>query len=130
MLRSMLPIIRARRILNRMSRFTSRVCDPDEHSESEIGIYHNDDGDIRVLTDRIQVRSGHSSQCLHYSDMVSIESVSPSEISAGEIPYIRIVMKDGTSLRVRVDGSRDERFFDVFEFARFLLRVRDDLSEE
>lgn len=131
------PRSRTIRILKPMSRFhadfkhglpayASQI--PVAHGEEIIGIYENVAGTISqciAMTNlRLLIESGGQWKSIVYSQIVAIETPEPAaveEIAAA----LTVRLMTGALETVPING-RHGRFLDLFEFSRFLARVRED----
>ena len=135
------PMSRAKRILKPMERFKAAFKDglpayspriPTSGDEELIGVYENRLGEIgaciAVTNLRLLVESDSQWKSVVYSQIGTIETPEPAAVDEGTAA-LTVRLTAGTSEIVPIHG-RHGRFFDLFEFSRFLARVREDANPE
>ena len=133
----MSPLIRAKRILKPMQRFKAAFKDqlppyapriPISGNEELIGVYENRPGDIaRALPSPTCVcwwKAAGQWKSLVYSDIAAIETPKPAAVG-DSTAVLTVRSATGTLESIPIHGQRG-RFSDLFEFSRFLARVRED----
>lgn len=134
----MTPLSRAKRILKPMQYFKAAFKDglpvyasriPIHDNEELIGIYENHSEDIDacivVTNRRVLLESGGQWKSVVYAQIAVIETPEPTGVQE-DPPGLRVRLTTGASEIVPVHG-RHGRFFDLFEFSRFLARAREDV---
>lgn len=130
------PLSRAKRILKPMQRFKAafdrlpsyapRI--PISGNEELIGVYENHLGDfgecIAVTNLRLLVESGGQWKSLVYSEIATIETPEPAAVR--ESTAVLTVRLATGGLEIIPIRGQHGRFSDLFEFSRFLARVRED----
>jgi hypothetical protein len=131
------PLSRAKRILKPMQRFKAAFKDglpvnshqiPISPDEELIGVYENEMGDIRdsvaITSHRILLEVSRQWKSVEFAEITSIETPEPAAVEKGDTA-LTIRLTDGTLVIVPILGQHG-KFFDIFEFSRFLARVRED----
>lgn len=135
----MTPLSRAKRILKPMPHFKAVFKDglpayasriPIHDDEQLIGIYENHSEDIHacivVTNQRLLLESGGQWKSVVYAEIAAIETPEPTGVQEDR-PGLRVRLTTGASEIVPIHGQQG-RFFDLFEFSRFLARACEDVT--
>jgi hypothetical protein len=131
------PIVRAHRILKSMRRFKVTLgatipvylkAVPLAPMETLIGVYENNletiSRCVAVTDHRLLVEDGDNWLDIVYEDITDVEIPVPSEITE-ESAVLRIRLRNGKMAFVPIRGQNG-RFYDIYEFARFVSRANED----
>jgi hypothetical protein len=91
-------------------------------------VYENEAGDlcgaVAVTNRRVLLEDSGHWESIAFTEIASIDTPAPATVEKGEAA-LTVRLTTGRSLVVPIRG-RNGRFFDLFEFSRFLARVRED----
>ena len=95
-----------------------------------MGVYENVEDEVSecvLVTDRRLVVERHGAwESVRFTDIDVIEIPEPAHVNS-ESAALTVHRKNGASTVIPIRGGNG-RFFDVHEFSRFLMRVRDGAS--
>ncbi len=106
-----------------------RLIDAMDQGDGEpIGAYINDDpsaGPVIIAEEALLAQCNGQATRIRYGDIASVQ-LPPKDSALG---VLTVVTSDGNTCQIHIDGASG-RFRDVYEFGRFLMRVRDDVKRE
>jgi len=132
-------LVRAKRILAPMASFKAPFKNelPSyiqqahlERDEQFVGVYANvldTHSECVVVTDRRLLVERHGDwETVLFCEIISVEAPEPTAIRR-DTAALTIGLSDGALTVIPIRGGHG-RFFDVYEFSRFVMRVRDDVK--
>lgn len=120
-------LIRAKRVLFRMSRFMEKRDEIDEVLGQMIGVYDNspENDSLKIYEAGIGWDSENGYNKLVFKEMEKIDLKDHNKMG----DFINITLKNKTLLQLPVRGKIN-RCSDICEFLRFLDRVKSDISSQ